>query len=318
MDKKKIKIVTHSSKFHSDDVFAVATLMLVLEKAKPDNSEELSGRSTPEGFRENEVEVIRSRDPEIIKTADYVVDIGGVYNPEKNLFDHHQEDKAGERENGVPFASFGLVWKKYGEELCGNKAISNKIDLLLVQPIDAHDNGIQYIKTNISNLYPFDVISFVYSFRPTWKEDDVDIDIVFMKVVALAKIILERVIFCAKDEFEAVSMVEKAYQNTSDKRIIVLDERYPWEEILTKYPEPLFVVYPKRIDNTWSLKTIRDNSRDFIARKDLPLDWAGKRDSDLEKVTGVEGSVFCHNNRFLAMTKTKEGALALAEIALKS
>ena len=48
--KNKITIVTHSSKFHPDDVFGVATLMLLLEK-------------------ENDITVIRSRDPEIISKA---------------------------------------------------------------------------------------------------------------------------------------------------------------------------------------------------------------------------------------------------------
>ena len=63
-NKNKITIVTHSLKFHADDVLAVATLLLILEK-------------------ENDVTVIRTRDPEIISRADYVVDVGGIDDPEK-------------------------------------------------------------------------------------------------------------------------------------------------------------------------------------------------------------------------------------------
>ncbi len=58
--KNKITIVTHSSKFHADDVFAVATLMLLLEK-------------------DHEITVVRSRDPDVAFHADYVVDTGFVY-----------------------------------------------------------------------------------------------------------------------------------------------------------------------------------------------------------------------------------------------
>jgi len=36
----------------------------------------------------------------------------------------------------------------------------------------------------------------------------------------------------------------------------------------------------------------------------------------LAKVTGVPDATFCHNGRFLAVAKSKEGALKLAEIAL--
>ena len=41
-----------------------------------------------------------------------------------------------------------------------------------------------------------------------------------------------------------------------------------------------------------------------------------KAKKDLEKVTGVPGSVFCHNDRFVAVAKTKEGAIELAQLAL--
>jgi len=49
----------------------------------------------------------------------------------------------------------------------------------------------------------------------------------------------------------------------------------------------------------------------------LPKSWAGKRDRELEKITGVAGAIFCHRNLFLAVAKTKEAILQLAELALK-
>ena len=65
---EKITIVTHSSSFHTDDVFAVATLLLVLGDGV-------------------DVSVVRSRDMDIIKKGDYVVDVGGIYDPKINRFD---------------------------------------------------------------------------------------------------------------------------------------------------------------------------------------------------------------------------------------
>jgi len=50
----------------------------------------------------------------------------------------------------------------------------------------------------------------------------------------------------------------------------------------------------------------------------LPAEWAGLRDAELARVTGVADAVFCHRNRFMAVARTKEGAVALAKLALKT
>lgn len=294
----KIKIVTHSSKFHTDDIFAVATLMLVLG--------------------ENNIEVVRSRDPEVIKTGDYVVDVGEVYDPASNRFDHHQGGGAGKRENGIPYASFGLVWKHHGSKLCKNEDIARKIDESIVQPIDANDNGFQFLESKVPNLYPLDSGFITYIFSPTWKEDDTDIDEVFMEMVSYAKKFLSRAILVKSDTNEAESFVLDAYNKATDKRIIELDERYPWEKVLSSFPEPLYVIYKKRIDNNWSIKCVPKNFFTYENRKKLPEAWGGKSGEDLVVASGIEGSVFCHNARFMAVNKTKEGILKMAEIALNN
>ena len=101
-----MKIVTHNAKFHTDDVFAIATLLILYPEA----------------------EIIRTRDEAILKSADIVVDVGQVHDAEKNRFDHHQVGGAGKRENGIQYASFGLVWKKFGEEISGSREVAEKID----------------------------------------------------------------------------------------------------------------------------------------------------------------------------------------------
>jgi uncharacterized UPF0160 family protein len=95
-----------------------------------------------------------------------------------------------------------------------------------------------------------------------------------------------------------------------------LDKNYPWEYILNYFPEPLFVIYPKKIDETWGIKTVRENPKTFINRKNFPKLWAGLRDEDLQNVSGVPEAVFCHRGLFLAIAKTKEGAIKLAQLAL--
>jgi uncharacterized UPF0160 family protein len=296
-ERKEITIVTHSSGFHTDDVFAVATLLLFLK------------------YNEK-VKVIRSRDKSIIEKGDYVVDVGDIYNPEINRFDHHQKGGAGLRKNSIPYAAFGLVWKRFGEELSGSSEVALKIDSTFIQALDASDNGVPTQLTKIPGVYSYDVGSLVSLFGPTWKESDTNIDDIFMKLVSYAKVILARLIVSTRDEVEAEKLVVEAYNNSRDKRLITVNADYPWEGVLSHFPEPLYVIYENR-DKNWSIKAIRPDPFSYEPRKLLPEDWAGKRDTELEKVTGILGSIFAHNARFMAVAKTKEAVLKLAEIALK-
>lgn len=298
---KKVSIVTHSSGFHTDDIFAVATLCLILEK---------------EG---KEFTITRSRDIAIAESADYLVDFGWISNPETNRFDHHQVGKAGERSNGIPYASFGLVWKKFGADLCGSDTVANKIDMKFIQPIDASDNGVDLFKNLIDDVSPFSISSIVHLFYPTWKEEGKNIDDTFIEVVSYAKFLLSRIIKTTIDECEAEQFVLDAYNNSIDKRVVVVESnKYPWDEVLSKFPEPLYAIYRSLSEENWNMKCIRNNQNSYVCRKYLPESWAGKANDELESITGVSGAKFCHNNRFVAAAKTKEGILKMAEIALNS
>src|SRR5262245_29811405 len=134
--KKKVKLVTHNGSFHADDVFAAATLELMLEK----NGETY--------------EITRTRDEEIIKSGDYVFDVGSEYDEAKNRFDHHQPGGAGKHANGAEYSSFGLVWKKFSESLCKSAEEAKIIEAKLVSPVDASDNGMDLVQS-IHEVKPY-------------------------------------------------------------------------------------------------------------------------------------------------------------------
>jgi len=304
MENKKIKIITHSGNFHTDDVFAVSTLSLLLDK------------------RDEKYEIIRTRDPEIIESGNFVVDVGLEYNPDKKLFDHHQEGGAGERENGIPYSSLGLVWKKYGEQLCGSKEAADKIDKRLCRPIDSADNGVETYKRVSEELFPYVLHNITLVFRPTWKEMEDksrNDDEAFLELVSLARNILEREIKSAVDSTEGEALVRDAYEKSENKNIIILEGHYPWESVLGDYPEPLYVVKPDRQNGgKWKIKAVKNDVYTFENRKSLPQEWAGKRDEEFAKITGVADAIFCHNKRFIAVAESKEGALALAKLAVEN
>jgi len=303
MEKKKVRIITHSAGFHADDVFAVATLLMYLGD-------------------DADVEIIRTRDPEIIKTGDYVVDVGNEYDPERNRFDHHQEGGAGERENKIPYAAFGLVWKKFGVRVAGSVESAEILDKNLVQQIDSRDNGVTlYELSHASKIKPSNAGGVFTSFRPFRGEDKTQ-DAGFLEAVAFARSYIHRLILHARADSVSAKIILNAYESSGDKRLIVVDEGLPISrtliaKVLSEFPEPLFFVR-KHEDGTWQLVCVNEPENLFSRRKDLPEAWAGKRGEELAQITGVADSIFCHNKRFMAVAKTKEGALALVYKALEA
>ncbi len=289
-------IVTHNHSFHADDVFACATLLLLFKGAS----------------------IIRTRDPQIISNADIVLDVGLTYDEEKNRFDHHQKGGALTRENGIPYASFGLVWKKFGSSLCGGDDIASVIEKKLVMPIDAIDSGKSISKSLVEDVSDYNLSSVIGAMNPTSFEVDKTYDKEFLKAVDFAKLLIEREIAGTKEALAFKEYFLDEVKKSPDSRYVVLEKeisRYIWQQYTKDFPELLFVVVPR--EETWSLRAVRKDSSSFENRKDLPLAWSGKSNEELQEVTGVKDALFCHNARFVASTKTKEGILTLLEQALK-
>lgn len=293
------KLITHDGSFHADDIFAAATLSLMLEK----NGETF--------------EIIRTRDAEIIKNGDYVFDVGGIYDEAKNRFDHHQIGGAGKRTNDIEYAACGLVWKKFGVEVCGSQKASILIDEKLFAPIDAGDNGLDLVENKYTTT-PYFIQHAFGAMRPTWREENLTDDEMFLKCINMAKEILQREIIQAQDAILAEELVIAIYERTKDKRIIVLDKHYPYEYTIHNFPEPLYVIYHSESNQNWMVRSVRQDPKTFVNRKNFPKSWAGLRDEELQKVTSVNDAIFCHRGLFMAVTKSKEGAIKLAQIAVES
>ncbi len=303
-----MKLVTHDGKFHADDVCATAALLFLFPHAK----------------------IIRTRDEQIIHSADIVFDVGRIYNIETLRFDHHQQGGAGVRENNVPYAAFGLIWKQYGEKVCEvicekqsievYQEIAQKIEQKIVCPVDAHDNGVIISKPleNFSEIYEYSFSDIIEGgYNPLYTEASSFADTYFFDAVAMVQIILKKEIKKALAKINARTVVLDVYEKTQDKRLIILDAYVPWHEVLSKKTEPLFVIHPHTNAGKWVLQTISNDTHSFVNRKDLPQAWAGKSDAELQKITGVSDALFCHNARFMAIANSKEGIVLLAQKALE-
>jgi len=152
-EKKKMRIVTHSGKIHSDEVASIALLTGYFAHKNVD------------------VSVLRTRDPENFLETDILVDVGLEYDHNLLRYDHHQKDfnekwsnDNGDR-NNIPLSSAGLVWRHYGSEIIEMyldrnsdyseqtiNDLKNIIYYKLIEEIDANDNGISYESSYISDL----------------------------------------------------------------------------------------------------------------------------------------------------------------------
>jgi uncharacterized UPF0160 family protein len=288
-----MKIVTHSDSYHTDDVFAVATLLLVYPEA----------------------EVVRSRDREVMATADILVDVGLEYDPEKLRFDHHQSEGAGKRENGIPYASFGLVWKQYGEQLAGSREASQVIDEVLVMPIDAIDNGVEISTSIFPGIRSYSIGDYLASFSNK-VNDPGEINRIFGEVVILAKELLLREINSAMLKVGEWNEVRRIYENSSDKKIIILPNHISWKKVLIQ-SEAMYVI-SERLDKTWQVRAVPIEFYSMNVKKSFPEEWGGLEKDKLSEISNVSDATFCHRGLFLAGATTKEGAIRLAEIALNA
>jgi uncharacterized UPF0160 family protein len=318
-----VLLVTHGSNFHPDDVFATATALLYYGVDKTGLGQFLHGYNEIKERHSGEfVRVVRTLDKKVMDKATVLMDIGREYDEKRDRFDHHQEGGAGKREEGTPYASFGLVWKKFGKKIIGNAEVSEYVDKMLVKQIDAMDNGIGIAKS----LFPdgtqpllFEELinldcDLVYSLGLTPQEMSKVFDKTFFKLIPIAQ---KMIILTALKGFaliEADKKLEHLYNKMTDKRIIIMDKKLPFR--LAGYKEVLFSVYPSTRGG-WNAQVVQIAEGFYDSRTHFPSTWGGKTPEELQKITGVSDAEFCHIGRWLVSAGSKEGVLKMVQLALK-
>ena len=293
--------ITHGAKFHADDVFST----VILEKIIPD------------------MKLIRVLEvPEQYKSKDNVL----VYDIGWGVFDHHQKGGNGQRENGVKYAAFGLIWKRFGIEYLKSFNLDPKntnlvweyLDKEFVQLIDSIDNGqLDTSSVSIPIVTVSDVIGY---YNPNWNEDK-SYNQGFKEAFVMAEKIWNQKVNAVISKVQAKSEVDSAIEK-SDKGIIILDKYMPYQDFILQSDNPkakdiLYAIYPSNRGG-YGIQAIQKVINSFENRKPFPEEWAGLKDSDLQKVTGVKSARFCHNSRFLCTTDTYEDAVLIAKKAVES
>lgn len=295
------RIFTHSGQFHADEVCCCALLWFIHNIKIP---------------------IIRTRDAELLANAgedDYLVDVGGEYDPKRLRFDHHQLE-FDERFPGsnTKMSSLGLVWKQFGEGLVGPAFKS--FYFRFIEGIDAHDNGVSQLpKGERGNYRILGLGQIISRMNGSDSYDHEQQDNRFKKAVTFAfmafKDLIRAELEDQKSEKKNNEIVRSCLPDIKDG-VLVIKERLVGklniDHILHDSADPLaatvcFIVTPRDpAEGTWSIWTVCLDKKDMFTKRKYILSE--------EEAKGVVGNelVFVHRACFVGATKSFESAHALA------
>ena len=282
--KKDASAFTHGGKFHADDVFSAALLLYLNPEIQIER-----GNQVPENYE------------------------GIVFDVGRGAYDHHQKDSR-VRENGIPYAAFGLLWEVLGAEILGED-LAVQFDESFVQPLDQNDN------TGEKN----ELATLIGNFNPTWDAKG-GTDEAFFQAVSVAGMILENKFqryFGNERADKRVEEVLRAHEAdlktgrvpAEQEKILILPEFVPCQKHLSE-TKIAFVIFPSNRGGYCIQPQKREYSMNY--KCSFPEEWLGLEKEALEEVTGLESASFCHKGGFLMTTGTLEDAVKACKISLRA
>ncbi|RDB31417.1 MYG1 family protein [Candidatus Similichlamydia laticola] len=278
---------THDGTFHADEVTACA-LLLFCDCVDRQN-------------------LFRTRDPRVLERCEYVCDVGGIFDPDKKRFDHHQIDYTGD------FSSCGMVLEFLERKGYFSSYQAKSLRDKFVKGIDDDDCGRYKNEVGVSTFSM--VVSSYNDLEPFDQEKQT---VAFNEALEFCLGYLHR--FFRRQDYvlSCFDLVKEKLESSS--LALVFDKHVPWMENFflaggERHPA-LFLVMPSH--DGWHLRAIPQSKENtMISRRLLPQAWAGLLEKDFERESGLTGGVFCHKGRFLSVWKCKEDALRALEFVLK-
>jgi uncharacterized UPF0160 family protein len=318
---------THNGSFHCDEALATAMLKVLPQ---------FKGHA-----------IVRSRHPDTLAACAVCVDVGGVYDPATNRFDHHQKTFStvlGE-DYKIKLSSAGLVYKHFGrkviEELTEHELSVEVIDMLydkvykgFVEHVDAIDNGVEIAEGELQYSVTTSLSSRVGQLNPPWNipggQNDELANARFKEAMKLTIDEFSGNVFrLAYSWWPARSLVQNAMSEEARKavhpsgEVMLLDTFCPWQAHLFAIEEQLkiegLIKYCLFQDShgAWRIQAVSAKAGSFANRLPLPEKWRGVRDAALSELSGIDGCIFVHAGGFIGGNATKEGVLQMASQALE-
>lgn len=279
---------THNGPFHADEVTACALLLLfdLIDKDK----------------------IFRTRDAQRLSMCEYVCDVGGIYDPERKLFDHHQAGYHGD------LSSAGMVLAYLKAKGMIDEPAYKYFNNCLIKGVDDHDNG---RSPTLPGYYTFSHV--IASFVPVQQDAGEDEEnAAFQQALEFTYGTLLRLWEKHKYNLQCRKIVAQCMQKKSE--CLIFDKSLPWLESFFEldgeHHPALFVVMPA--GKHWKLRGIPPSyEKRMQVRVPLPAEWAGLLEEDLKRISGIKGAIFCHKGRFISVWETKEDAFRALDYTLQ-
>lgn len=316
-------IATHDGSFHADEAVACAVLTTVFEHAP----------------------IIRTRDETEMEKADLIIDVSGL-NDERH-FDHHSPDFTLARDNGVRYATAGLMWLHYGHEymrkIRDNYRLNDtpdqvlerafeRIDREIMIAVDLNDNGqLNYYLDDLVHPEPgegkrvFDELNIFYQNDPSipylvamMNLPNISADgqnKAFFYTVKMLRAFIQNAAVNAIYTEMGIAKVLEAYDGGE---ILIMHDRLPWSSAVREHFELfdkcLLAVYPDR-KRGWRVQALPlSRSERFKNKITAPKSWCGLNFEELDAVSGLKDAIFVHRSGFTGGTLTYEEALHMARL----
>ncbi|MFR7793046.1 MYG1 family protein [Anaerobutyricum hallii] len=282
--KKNAKAFTHGGKFHADDVFSSALLLYF------------------------NPEITITRGNKVSEDFEGIIfDIG------RGKYDHHQKNSR-IRENGIPYAAFGLLWEELGKEILGEE-LAAKFDESFIQPLDINDN------TGEKN----ELATLIGNFNPSWYVENGENE-AFSRAVQTAGMILVNMFEKYKGNERAEKRVEEilAAHNSSvlsgekseiEAKILVLPEFVPCQKQLRE-TDIAFIIFPSNRGGYCIQPLKKEHSLNY--KCSFPESWFGLEGEELKQATGLTSANFCHKGGFIMTVDDVNDAISACKISLEN
>ena len=283
-----IKVITHSGSFHSDELFAIGLIKLYID---------------------DEIEITRTRDREILKEATknpdiWVIDVGGIYNPELKNFDHHQSSFGLAWPDQTPKSSIGIVWDYLikNKHLVIDDTAKSTVEFNLIKKIDSHDNGQK----------PW-ALSCIFGLYNRIDNNDEQ----FHKALFVALGMIDNSIVFASSKSAEDKKFNHLLENYDGQSIFILDtflmgagKRIAESTSAQAYVMP----HNNDKDSNWVAHSVSEPGSIFESRALAPRNLRGLSDDELQSVSGIHDAVFVHKKGFISVASSKGSAIKLANL----
>ena len=323
-------IATHDGSFHADETVACAILSYLYDHC----------------------EVIRSRDPKLLETADLIIDVSGR-NDDKH-FDHHSNEFNLSRPNGIHYATAGLMWLKFGRAYLERiakehfpesvqaefsdeifTAAQARIDQEIMYGVDLNDNGQlnSYLNDLIQPRTPqdqkiMDELNEFYRYTPdipylvamqnlpnvTGDEQNAQ----FSTTVKVLKTLLINAAINALNTEQGIAKVLALYEGGP---LLIMHEKLPWTQAVLshfeRFADCMLAIYPDR-KRGWRIQTLPFSKAERFKNKlPAPKAWRRLDEADLDRGTGLHGTNFVHRAGFTGGAMEFDTILQMAQLWLR-